>query len=346
MTSRTGVGAEDLETFVESARRAARLQRQVGIGPIPVDVAAATPGELDHVAQHVRASTTLSWPALRVTLVDATTIDPTTIPDALRPVGDETIVHHQHDAIAVANGFEGTLWILDRATGHAVRWLSNAHELPYGEHVSPLSLALRWWASVSARGALVHAGAVATEHGAVLLGGQSGAGKSTSTMACADRGLDVLGDDQVLVELGPHGPIAHPVYRLAKLTPDSIDLLPHLHHRVVAEGRYGKSLIDLSLSDIAPRPVRAICLVNQNPDQRTHLAPISRADVLKAVGVSTMFQLTIAKHHTWEIVSALVRASDCHELVVNRPDDVPGVVTGLLDAGILDAGVLDRSRTE
>jgi hypothetical protein len=297
----------------------------------------------------VRGSTGSPWPTLRVTLVDATTMGPDTIPRELRPAGEETLVWNGPAITAVANGFEGTLWLLDHRHGHAVRWLADPDDLPYGEQVSPLSLAVRWWAGIDGRGALVHAGGVADDRGAVLLGGHSGAGKSTSTMACAlgdVHGLTVLGDDQVIVEIDEHGPVAHPVYRLAKLTPGSLDLLPRLRGRVLAEGRYGKALIDLSLDDLAPRPVRAICLVGQDPSAATHLAPIARAEVLKAIGISTMFQLSIAKEHTWTVTSALVRSSPCRHLVVGHPDEVPAVLASLLRDTRSDATPGDLSAAE
>ncbi len=316
--------------FIDAAVATAGITETTRIGPIPLEVAARTQPELDQIAQHVRGGTGRSWPTLRVTLVDATTMARDTIPQVLRPVGEETLVWHGDTMTAVANGFDGTFWLLDHDHGHAIRWLADPHDLPYGEQVSPLSLAIRWWASIDARGALVHAGAVADDHGAVLLGGNSGAGKSTSTMACAHGSLDVLGDDQVIIEIDNGAPIAHPVYRLAKLTPGSLDLLPHLRDHVLAEGRYGKALIDLSLDEVPPRPVRAICLVTQDPTAATHLAPIARADVLKAIGISTMFQLSIAKQHTWTVTSTLVRSSPCHHLVVGSPGEVPAVLDALL----------------
>jgi hypothetical protein len=317
-------------TFIDAATGASSVTGAARVGPIPLEVAASTRAEIEQVAQHVRGGTGPTWPTLRVTLVDSTTVGPDAIPPELRPVGEETLVWDGAALTAVANGFDGSLWLLDRDHGHAVRWLADPDELPYGEQVSPLSLAVRWWASIDGRGALVHAGAVADERSAVLLGGNSGAGKSTSTMACARSHLAVLGDDQVIIEIDAHGPIAHPVYRLAKLTPESLELLPDLREHVLAEGRYGKALIDLSLDDVAPRRVRAICLVSQRPTGPTHLAPIARAEVLKAIGISTMFQLSVAKEHTWNVTSTLIRSSPCHHLVVGRPDEIPAVLGALL----------------
>lgn len=319
-----------VRAFIDAAVAAANCGGTARIGPIPLELAASTRAEIDQIAQHVRGGTGASWPTLRITLANAATIADDTIPFELRPNGEETVMWNGDMMTAIANGFDGTFWVLDHEKGHAVRWLANPEDLPYGEQVSPLSLAVRWWASIDARGALVHGGVVADHLGAVLLGGNSGAGKSTSTMACANGDLEVFGDDQVIIEITEQGPIAHTVYRLAKLTPRSLDLLPHLRRHVLAEGRYGKALIDLSLDEVPPRPVVGICLVSQSPNCTTHLAPISRAEVLKAIGVSTMFQLPNAKRHTWDVISALVRSSTCHHLVVGRPQEVPPVLTALL----------------
>ena len=316
--------------FVDAAVDAARISGTARVGPIPLELAASTRPELDQIAEHVRGATGSTWPTLRVTLVDSTTMAPDTIPSAFRPVGEETLMWNGEGMTAVANGFDGTFWLLDHDQGHAVRWLADPHQLPYGEQVSPLSLAVRWWASIDARGALVHAGAVADDHGAVLLGGLSGAGKSTSTMACAGSNLDVLGDDQVIIEIDEDGPVAHPVYRLAKLTPGSLDLLPHLPRARARRGPLRQGARRPVARRPRARPVRAVCLVSQDPTTATHLAPIVRAEVLKAIGISTMFQLSVAKEHTWAVTSAMVRSSPCHHLVVGRPGEVPAVLDALL----------------
>lgn len=69
----------------------------------------------------------------------------------------------------------------------------------------------------------LHAGAVRTAAGAVLLSGASGAGKSTLTAALSLGGLPTYGDDVVLLE--PSAASLHPFRRLLKVQRDTWHVL-------------------------------------------------------------------------------------------------------------------------
>ncbi len=86
------------------------------------------------------------------------------------------------------------------------------------DHVLPRVLDLR--------GALVlHAGAVATSAGAVLLLGGSGRGKSTLTTSLAQRGFEILGDDVIVLRMIDGCWHAVPSYPGLRLWSDSADRL-------------------------------------------------------------------------------------------------------------------------
>ena len=80
-----------------------------------------------------------------------------------------------------------------------------------------------WLAGPSTQ--VLHAGAVAYEGAAALIVGASGAGKSTTVLACAMAGAGFLGDDLVLVESGSDNenaePTVHCLFATAKLNADS-----------------------------------------------------------------------------------------------------------------------------
>jgi len=317
--------------FVDLALSTTAHTRSSQVGPLPVHLAGDSEDELEQISEHLRAGTGNTWPPLSVTTVDSTSVPADCIPIELRTTAKETLVARGEKVTAVANGFQESFWMLDRKNGHAVRWLPDRESPPYGEQVSPLSLAIRWWAGVGSKGALIHAGAVAGPQGAILLVGNPGAGKSTSAMSCAYTELDVLGDDQVIIDFDTDGQAtAHPVYKLAKLTPRSLELIPHLEQHVAFEGQYGKFLVNLPERAPGTHHVRAICLVEQDQAGPTRIESCPRAEVLKAVGVSTLFQLAVAKQQTWEATSKLVRSAPCHRLVVRHPAEVPDVLTDLL----------------
>ncbi len=116
-----------------------------------------------------------------------------------------------------------TLFLWDREHARAAVWLGEGGELPYHLVALPLLPILSW--VFAARGfAVVHAAAVATASGALLIGGKSGTGKSTTSLACLNAGLGFLGDDMCVIETGDSGdrPIVHSLFCSAKLdAPDT-----------------------------------------------------------------------------------------------------------------------------
>lgn len=89
--------------------------------------------------------------------------------------------------------------------------------------------------ALSARGhVLLHASAVSTGGGALLLAGESGSGKSTLAFALSSAGYRLLSDDVVrIVAQGLERPVlATPAYPGARLWPDVLDAF-----RVGARGR-------------------------------------------------------------------------------------------------------------
>ena len=74
----------------------------------------------------------------------------------------------------------------------------------------------------------VHAAMVARDGRGVLLPGQNGAGKSSTTFACLAAGLRFLGDDAIAVELGDAPPIGNTVHAVAKLSVDGLARFPEL----------------------------------------------------------------------------------------------------------------------
>lgn len=104
------------------------------------------------------------------------------------------------------------------AQGVAVFHLPDAAAIPASERAAPIREALRLL--IAARGRLMaHAGAVGRDGRGVLLVGRGGSGKSTLALSCAIAGMEIAGDDYVLLE--PESPVAHAMQSTAKLTEDS-----------------------------------------------------------------------------------------------------------------------------
>ena len=290
--------------------------------------------QLSAFADPLVASPGGSWTPLNVVIANSDNIPASLIPEPIQPHDDFIAVAHKEGVTALATGTDGTLWLLDESKATAVLWIDDEDALPLWEHTSPLRTAARWWSSVQGA-AMVHAGAVADAERCVLLVGDSGAGKSTTTMACHGSGLDILGDDFCIVE--PPGdatpPLAHAMYRLAKLDERALDLLPRERENIVGTAWRGKKLIDLAIAEQAPRAIVAICHVVQDPTAPTHAAVMPRVQTLRAVAPSTMFQQRLWERETYNALAATVRAARCYRLSVADVGSVPAVVRAILDGG-------------
>lgn len=319
-----------LPELVDALVTRSTAQGELVVGPVPLEMRATDSRHVDALAPALASSAGPRWPALQVVIATEPDAPHDLLPPALRTDHDELRRAVDGTVTALSDGKERVLWLLD-TRGTAVLWTSDFDRLPLWEHTSPLRTPLRWWALRNGA-AMLHAGAVADEHGAVLLVGDSGAGKSTSTMACHGGELRVLGDDFCLVESPSDGrpAIAHPMYSLAKLDDRALELLPAFADRIVGTAWRGKKLIDLGSRHQEPAPVLGLCHVVRDRGAGTRIEPMSRIQALRAVAPSTMFQQRLGERETWDVLASIARSVPTHRLVVDAPSDVPAVIGGLL----------------
>ncbi len=116
------------------------------------------------------------------------------------------------------------VWDAERES--AVVWAADAAVLPGFERASPLRTLLQW-ALEPYEIYFVHGACVANDDIGVLIGGLSGAGKSTTSVACIRLGLGFVGDDYVALA-GADEPVAWSLYSTAKLDERSVELLDGL----------------------------------------------------------------------------------------------------------------------
>lgn len=322
---------EELDQLVEIGLTASTAGADRSWGPIDLRLRADRQSEIDDIGPRL-APGSADWPTLTVVSIGSENVEIGSIPTIMRPADGEVAIARHTDRLAMASPHQRSLWILRRDLSVALRWVESYDDLPPDQRISPLQPVSRWWAAEQGA-ATVHAGVVADEHGAVVLVGVGGAGKSTATMSCLGSNLDVLGDDFNFIEppAADRGPVAHAMYRRAKLDERSLAMLPHLRERVVGVGMRGKSLIALDDLANARRPVVAVCHVVQDPGRPTHLTPMSKAAALRAVAPSTMFQVRLAERTTWSVLSAVVKSVPCFELHVDRVDGVAPVLTDLIE---------------
>jgi hypothetical protein len=158
---------------------------------------------------------------------------------------------------------------------------------------------------------MIHAAAVGTpEHGAVLLGGKSGSGKSTTALfALRSKRLQLLGDDYVLVDPdAPGAPEVFSLYTTAKIHEPDRGRVPHVHAEVVGR-QEGDKLVAHLLEDwgdhlVERLPLRAILLPRVVPEGPT-LTPTTAGDSVRRLAPSTVMQFPGADPQ--RVLAAVVR---------------------------------------
>ncbi len=226
--------------------------------------------------------------------------------------------------------------MLDREQRLAVCWVRDAAALPMPERAAPLRRLLQGW--LADRGqVLVHAGAVGTEDGGVLLAGWEGSGKSSSALACLDSTLAYASDDYCAVDPGPH-PRVHSLYSTGKTAVADIAHLP-LEETMIGnpqEAPPEKALYYLHrhVPDrlTAGFALRAILLPRPGGSTGpTTVEPVSAGTALKALAPTSVLLSPQAGASTLTALSRVAARLPAYRLQLG-PDrrQVPAVIEALL----------------
>jgi hypothetical protein len=244
-------------------------------------------------------------------------------------------VHRSGSVLSFFDHWACSLTVLDLDRRGGVFWLPDAASLPDSAHAAPLQALLNWWLPARGR-AVVHGSAVSTEAGAVLLLGASGAGKSTTALACVDAGFGYLGDDLCAVTLEPAA-VVHSVYCSVKVLGDDLRHFPQLAGKVVRPerplqkaiayvARWGPDVVERR------RPLRAAVVLLDKGRPAPELEPITAAAALRAVAPGTF--LNFPGHDQSELVALgrLVTRVPCYRMgLASDRDANPRALRRLLE---------------
>ena len=228
----------------------------------------------------------------------------------------------------------GTLSLWDAPSSRGLWWTRSVEAIPVWERVMPLRAPLRW----ALRGfglSLAHGAVAGDARGGLLLAGPGGAGKSTTVLAAARRGLTTLADDYVAID--PDGPLAHPLTAFAKATPGTLALLPELGDRLASlpptpEGKVAVALDEGPLRAGAEMPLRAIVVLGVG-EATGRPQPIGKSAAMAALAPTTLFQLPGSRPADHRLLAAIVHALPAFRLTVGPdPDAVAGALADLLHA--------------
>lgn len=188
--------------------------------------------------------------------------------------------------------YEDSATVLDRHRQHIIGCRRNGSNLSGGEFSKPLLLLLSIW--YHDRGVqLLHAGLLAREGAGVILPGESGTGKSTTSLAGLVQGLDFLGDDFIGIERDADSFLGHSIFNTACLTPANLERFPELESLAIDSAAAEEEKPILFLSEIYPErlratvPVRAVALVRIR-QERTEIRRATRPEALRHFAASTL----------------------------------------------------------
>jgi hypothetical protein len=228
------------------------------------------------------------------------------------------------------------LSMLDIQKNIALYRVEDACQLPYYERGSPLRTILHWWIN-NQTNQFVHAGAVGTTAGGVLLAGKGGSGKSTTTLACLNSKLRYASDDYCLVATAPT-PYVYSLYNTAKLRGVAdLQRFPHLVPKMSNADRLETEKAMIFLDEhypdkvIAGFPIQAILLPCVTEQTETTLKKATAGAALAALAPSTLFQLPGAGKMALQTMSKLVRQVPCYTLELGSDlSKIPNVILALL----------------
>lgn len=298
-------------------------------------VPALTPA-LAHLAAGETSPGEVAAPPLTITVWDSAS---TGVPLPPYTGEDEAEVTRREAPESIYSVFQhgqDTLSMFDPVTHRAVLWLPDAASITYHDRGAPFRTILHWALALGGW-QLLHAAAVGTDTGGVLLVGKGGSGKSTTALACLAAGMVYVSDDYVLAR--PTPPYAAALYSSAKLHADSLRRFPRLARRVSNPDRPAdeKALLYLgTASDFAKQlrpgfPIRAILAPRVTGRTETALWPMAAAESLARLAPSTIFQLPYAGHGAFRTMAALVRQVPSYWLEAGTDlPRIPAAITALL----------------
>jgi hypothetical protein len=231
---------------------------------------------------------------------------------------------------------EYALNLFDTKSATGVYWTQGIAPLPYWAKASPLRCLLHWWAETKGC-QLLHAAAVGCGDSAMLITGKGGLGKSTTALACLDKGLRYLGDDYVLVSLDPVARV-HSLYSSAKLNWDQVRRFPRFADLLANPDRADveKAVFYLhpGMNDqiVESLPLRLIATPRIADVPTTEPETISKRALRQAAAFTTLAQLPHASGRTYTVIERLVdRVPGLQLALGHRFDGIATTIARLLE---------------
>jgi hypothetical protein len=224
-----------------------------------------------------------------------------------------------HGAVrATAAADDTSLMLWDDERRLACCWFAGVHGVTRWDRAAPLRTALHFALAAPGR-QLVHGATVGAGGRGVLLAGPGGSGKSTTTLACLEAGLQIVGDDYAAVELVGGRARAWNLYGSIKVGerdggPDGRDDRRSL---ILGEDLPGAPTEALDLA--------AVLLPRVVGGPSSSLSRAHHADALRALAPSTLLQAPHEERPSLGLLADLARSLPAHHLNLGADRGVPAI---------------------
>ena len=201
--------------------------------------------------------------------------------------------------------------VMDLQRGIGIFMVETTGRFPYWVYSSPLRTLFHWW--MESKGLqLVHAAAIGTNEGAVLVTGKGGRGKSTTAITCLTDGMYYLSDDYIIVGIQPE-PAVFSLYNTAKINAEDLERFPELAELCINPEKLSHEKAVMYMYPhfrerlLQTLPLKAIMLPDVHNGNGTSLVPVDFWTLQRAMGFSTMSQLPNVGRHTHRYLTELIK---------------------------------------
>lgn len=231
------------------------------------------------------------------------------------------------------------LSMVDFESRKAVLWLRDHKTIPYWEQSAPLKSIMHVWMHQYGF-EWVHGGAVGFPSAGALLVGHSGAGKSSSALACLQSELSYVGDDHCLVGFDDQ-PMIYSLYNSAKTHRYDLETFPFLRPLVTnpddgPDARmWGKALcfLDQGYPEkmIAGFPFKVLLLARVTGERDTRVVPASGGVALRVIAPEVMMKWPSRARASFANLTRLFAKIPCYSLEVGTDrTQIPKVIAEIL----------------
>ena len=236
--------------------------------------------------------------------------------------GRSPVSRYESGGIAVLGAAAtGSQTAIDQEDGEAVFYLPDAGAVPANERATPFREPLHPLLA-RRRSWMTHAGAAGADGRCALIVGPSGSGKSTLALSCARAGMDIVGDDYVVLESGPDT-VAHAMQSTAKMTAKTAELLGVADRFRAADFDRTVEVLEkteFQVDSIFPGCLRrqltvaAIIAPRVAGLERPRLTPIPPPAALRSLAPSTLLQVRTHVGPLLPALADLVKSVPCFSL--------------------------------